>query len=142
MPHAYTEDQLVEQPAKANGPPSPWPSPILRTPTPASPSGRGAGRGNDGLIAEYSAGPKPHPRPFSHSANPHPSLSQWERSWEKGGRPAGLRVRSLVLVSRLRPALERLDPALPPEAITGGGLIEWLTADCRKSLISSRFLFE
>ena len=52
-----------------------------------------------GLFAEYSAGPDPHPRPFSH--------------WEKGGRQAGLRVRSLVLVSRLRAALERLNPALP-----------------------------
>ena len=30
--HAYTEDQLVEQPAKAGGPPSPW----------SSPSGRGS----------------------------------------------------------------------------------------------------
>ena len=99
MPHAYTEDQQalrtltrpppvgeeVEQPAKASGPPSPWPSP--------------SGRGNDGLIAEYSAGPSPHPRPFSH--------------WEKGGRQGGLRVRSLVLVFRLRAALERLNPALP-----------------------------
>ena len=81
-----------------------------------------------GLFAEYSAGPNPHPRPFSH--------------WEKGGRQAGLRVRSLVLVSRLRAALERLNPALPPEAITAGGLIEWLTADCRKLHISSRFLFD
>jgi type I restriction enzyme R subunit len=58
-----------------------------------------------GLFAEYSAGPNPHPRPFSH--------------WEKDGRQAGLRVRSLVLVSRLRAALGRLNPALPPEAITG-----------------------
>ena len=97
MPHACTEDQLVEQPAF-------------------------------GLFAEYSAGPNPHPQPFSH--------------WEKGGRHAGLRVRSLVLVSRLRAALERLNLALPPEAVTGGGLIEWLAVDCRKSLISSRFLFE
>jgi len=109
MAHAYTEDQEaprtltqpllcvapspkplpggeeIEQPAKAGGPPSPWPSP--------------SGRGNDGLIAEYSAGPSPHPRPFSH--------------WEKGGRQGGLRVRSLVLVFRLRAALERLNPALP-----------------------------
>ena len=46
------------------------------------------------------------------------------------------------LVSRLRAALERLNPALPPEAITAGGLIEWLTADCRKLHISSRFLFD
>jgi hypothetical protein len=56
-----------------------------------------------GMFAEYSAGPNPHPRPFSH--------------WEKGGRQARLRVRSLVLVSRLRTALARLNPALPPEAI-------------------------
>jgi hypothetical protein len=39
-------------------------------------------------------------------------------------------------------ALERLNPALTPEVITAGGLIERLTADCRKSLISGRFLFE
>jgi type I restriction enzyme, R subunit len=48
----------------------------------------------------------------------------------------------VVLLSRSRAALERLNPALRPEAITGGGLIEWLTADCRKSHISSRCLFE
>ena len=82
MPHAYTEDQLVEQPAI-------------------------------GLFAGYSAGPNPHPRPFSH--------------WEKDGRQAGLRVRSLVLVSRLRAALERLSPGLPPEVITG--TVDELTRD-------------
>jgi type I restriction enzyme R subunit len=82
MPHAYNEDQLVEQPAI-------------------------------GLFAEYLAGPNPHPRPFSH--------------WEKGGWQAGLRVRSLVLVSRLRAALERLNPALPPEAITAA--VDELTRD-------------
>jgi hypothetical protein len=38
MPHAYTEDQLVEQPAKAGGPPSPRPSP--------------SGRRSDELFAE------------------------------------------------------------------------------------------
>ena len=48
----------------------------------------------------------------------------------------------VVFVPRLRAALGRLNPALPPEAITAGGSIEWLAADCRKSLISSRFLFE
>ena len=48
----------------------------------------------------------------------------------------------VVLVCRLRVALERLNPALLPEVVTGVGLIEWLTADCRKPLISSRFLFE
>ena len=31
---------------------------------------------------------------------------------------------------------------LLPEAITADGLIEWLTADFRESLISSRFLFK
>jgi len=100
MPHAYTEDQLVEQPAKAGGPPSPWSSP--------------SGRGDDGLFAEYSALPNPHPRPFSH--------------WEKGGQQAGLRVRSLVvLVPRLRAALVKLNPALPPEAIAAA--VDELTRD-------------
>ena len=114
--HACTKDQEAPRTLTLPLPrvaPSPWPSP--------------SGRGNDGLFAEYSAGPNPHPQPFSHSANPHPSLSQWERSWEKGGRQAGLRVRSLVLVSRLRPALERLNPALPPEAITAA--VDELTRD-------------
>jgi type I restriction enzyme R subunit len=36
-------------------------------------------------------------------------------------------VRSLVLVSRLRAALERLNPALPPEAITAA--VDELTRD-------------
>jgi len=87
--HAYTEDQLVEQPAI-------------------------------GLFAEQSALPNPHPRPFSH--------------WEKGGRQAGLRVRSLVvLVGRLRAALVKLNAsrpghdALPPEAIDAA--IDELTRD-------------
>ncbi len=81
--HAYTEDQLVEQPVI-------------------------------GLFAEQVALPHPHPRPFS--------------QWEKGGRQAGLRVRSLVVwVSRLRAALERLNPALPPEAITAA--VDELTRD-------------
>ena len=75
MRHAYTEDQLVEQPAI-------------------------------GLFAEQMAPPYPHPRPSS--------------QWEKGARPAEMRVRSLVvLVSRLREALERVSasrtgsPVLP-----------------------------
>ena len=104
--HAYTEDQLVEQPATATRPPSPWPSP--------------SGRGNDGLFAEQSALPNPHPRPFS--------------QWEKGGRQAGVRVRSsVVLVGRLRAALEKLNAsrpghdALPPEAIDAA--IDELTRD-------------
>ena len=109
-----------------------------------------------GLCAEQVALPHPHPRPFSQR--------------EKGGRQAGLWVRSLVvLVSRLRAALERLNPAPPPEAITaasispktpvsprseftvfsetpgakgGLGLFVWLTAGRCKSFICSRFLFE
>jgi type I restriction enzyme S subunit len=32
--------------------------------------------------------------------------------------------------------------ASPLGDITAGGLIEWLTADCRKLHISSRFLFD
>ena len=96
MPHAYTEDQQA---------PRTLPQPL--------PAGEGLEQLAIGLFAEYSAGPNPHPRPFSHSANPHPCLSQWERSREKGGWQAELRVRSLVLVSRLRPALEPMNPALP-----------------------------
>jgi len=93
MPHAYTEDQYAahplpasprgrggEQPAKAAGPPSPWSSP--------------SGRGDDGLFAEQSGLPNPHPRPFSH--------------WEKGGRQAGLRVRSLLLPEAITAAVDEL----------------------------------
>ena len=96
MPHAYTKDQQVPG-----------------TLTQPLPEGEEIEQPAIGLFAEYSAGPNPHPRPFSHSANPHPCLSQWERSREKGGWQAELRVRSLVLVSRLRPALEPMNPALP-----------------------------
>jgi hypothetical protein len=76
MPHAYTEDQLVEQPAI-------------------------------GLFAELGwavAGPPPN---AGVAGEP---------------RDAGLLGREtkgeVVLVSRLRAALERLNPALPPEATT------------------------
>jgi type I restriction enzyme, R subunit len=76
MPYAYTEDQLVEQPAI-------------------------------GLFAEVGwavAGPPPN---AGVAGEP---------------RDAGLLGREtmgeVVLVSRLRAALERLNPALPPEAIT------------------------
>ena len=51
----------------------------------------------------------------------------------------------VVLVSRLRAALERLNPARPPEAITAavpGILFERLAGDRCNSRISSRFLFE
>ncbi len=110
MPHAYTKDQQVPG-----------------TLTQPLPEGEEIEQPAIGLFAEYSAGPNPHPRPFSHSANPHPCLSQWERSREKGGRQAGWRVRSLVLVSWLRAALERLNPALPPEAVSAA--VDELTRD-------------
>ena len=85
MPHAYTEDQLVEQPAI-------------------------------GLFAELGwavAGPPPN---AGVAGEP---------------RDAGLLGREtkgeVVLVSRLRAALERLNPALPPEAITAA--VDELTRD-------------
>jgi hypothetical protein len=87
------------------------------------------------------------PLPFcEHSPQPLPAgeePGEEGRAWvDKTGLFERETKGEVVLVSRLRAALERLNPALPPEAVTGGGLIEWLTADCRKSLISSRFLFE
>ena len=110
MPHTYTEDQLVEQPAI-------------------------------GLFAELGwttvsaleeifgcAEPSPQPSPSGRGSTAH-SLGRETKG-------------EAVLVSRLRAALERLNPTLPPEAITASGLIEWLAAGCRKSLLSSRFLFE
>jgi type I restriction enzyme R subunit len=85
MPHAYTEDQLVEQPAI-------------------------------GLFAELGwavAGPPPN---AGVAGEP---------------RDAGLLGREtkgeVVLVSRLRAALERLNPTLPPEAITAA--VDELTRD-------------
>jgi len=48
-------------------------------------------------------------------------------------------------VSRLRAALERLNPVLPPEAITAavpGILFEGLAGDRCNSRVSSRYLFE
>ena len=100
MPHAYTEDQLVEQPTI-------------------------------GLFAELGwqvAGPPPNAGVAGEPAD------------------AGLLGREtkgeVVLVGRLRAALEKLNPTLPPEAIAAAGLIVRLPADFRKSLISSGFLFE
>jgi len=51
----------------------------------------------------------------------------------------------VVLVSRSRPALERRNPVLPPEAMTTiapGVLFEGLMDGCCNALISSKFLFE
>jgi type I restriction enzyme R subunit len=91
MPHAYTEDQLVEQPAI-------------------------------GLFAELGwqvALPHPHRGPLpagEGAAGPSPTA-------DVAGEPrdAGLLGREtkgeVVLVRRLRAALEKLNPTLPPEAI-------------------------
>ena len=99
--HAYTEDQPVDQPAKAK-PPSPLSSP--------------GGSGDDGLFTALGwavAGPPPN---AGVAGEP---------------RDAGLLGREtkgeVVLVSRLRAALERLNPALPPEAITAA--VDELTRD-------------
>ncbi len=88
MPHAYTEDQLVEQPAI-------------------------------GLFAELDwaiAGPPPNAGVAGVAGEP---------------RDAGLLGREtkgeVVLVSRLRAALVKLNPALPPEAITAA--VDELTRD-------------
>lgn len=48
----------------------------------------------------------------------------------------------VVLAGRLRAALERLNSALPPEAITAGGLIVRLLSAMRKSLVYNELLFE
>ena len=107
MPHAYTEDQFVAQPAIGLFAELGW---AVAVPPPnagvaGEPRDAGLlGRETKGevvlvsrLRAAQSARPNPHPRPFSH--------------WEKGGRQAGLRVRSL----------------LPPEAITAA--VDELTRD-------------
>jgi len=93
--HAYTEDQLVEQPAI-------------------------------GLFAELG----------------WTTVSALEETFGATGTLLRETKGEVVLVSRLRAALERLNPALPPEAITASGLIEWLAAFRCKSLISKGFLFE
>jgi type I restriction enzyme R subunit len=72
MPHAYSEDRLVEQPAI-------------------------------GLFAELGWA----------------TVSAMEEVFGTGGTLGRETPGEVVLVSRLRAALERLNPALPPEAITG-----------------------
>jgi hypothetical protein len=122
MSHAYTEDQLVEQPAI-------------------------------GLFAELG----------------WTTLSAMEESYGANGTLLRGTKGEVVLVSRLHAALERLNPALPSEAINassislnrpviprgetavlsetrpveaGIGFIERLAGILRKSLIASKFLFE
>ncbi len=80
MPHAYTEDQLVEQPAI-------------------------------GLFAELGWS----------------TVSALEETFGASGTLLRETKGEVVLVSRLRAALERLNPALPPEAITAA--VDELTRD-------------
>ena len=80
MPHAYTEDQLVEQPAI-------------------------------GLFAELG----------------WQTVSAMEETFGATGTLLRETKGEVVLVSRLRAALERLNPALPPEAITAA--VDELTRD-------------
>ena len=80
MPHAYTEDQLVEQPAT-------------------------------GLFAELGWS----------------TVSALEETFGASGTVLRETKGEVVLVSRLRAALERLNPALPPEAITAA--VDELTRD-------------
>ena len=120
-PHAYTEDQLVEQPAI-------------------------------GLFAELGWS----------------TVSALEETFGATGTLSRETKGDVVVVSRLRAALERLNPALPREAITSanlgtrpvvaaremaicaetapvarpGILFEWLTANLCKYLMVKTFLFE
>jgi len=95
MPHAYTEDQLVEQPAIGLFAELGWTTmsaleEIFGTPSP-------------GLAAT-----------LSHPMGEGASLGRETKG-------------EVVLVSRLRAALERLNPALPPEANTAA--VDELTRD-------------
>ena len=80
MPHAYTEDQLVEQPAI-------------------------------GLFAELG----------------WQTVSASEETFGAGGTLGRETKGEVVLLSRLRAALERLNPTLPPEAISTA--VDELTRD-------------
>ena len=96
MPHAYTEDQLVEQPA----------------------IGLFAELGWAVVCAEEEmfGAPSPHPSPTGRGSGGEGRVALGRET--KG---------EVVLVSRLRAALERLNPALPPEAITAA--VDELTRD-------------
>ena len=95
MPHAYTEDQLVEQPAIGLFAELGWQTVSALEETFGAPS--------PGLAAT-----------LSHPMGEGASLGRETKG-------------EVVLVSRLRAALERLNPALPPEAITAA--VDELTRD-------------
>jgi type I restriction enzyme R subunit len=88
MPHAYTEDQLVEQPAIGLFAELGW--------------------STVSALEEICGSAEPSPLPSGH---PLPVGEGWG-----GGRVALLRETKgeVVLVSRLRAALERLSPPVPP----------------------------
>jgi len=105
-PHQYTEDQLVEQPAKR----------LL------------------GELGWELAQPHPHPGPLRCRAPSPQPLPVVEGDGDGEGvwvDETGLFEREtkgeVVLVSRLRAALERLNPALPSEAISAA--VDELTRD-------------
>ena len=89
--HAYTEDQLVEQPAIGLFAELGW----------ATVSAMEETFG----CAEPSPGPSGHPLPRGEGAEHGPAVLGRETPGE------------VVLAPRLRAALARLNPALPPEAI-------------------------
>ena len=120
--HTYTEDQLVEQPAIGLFTELGW------TTMAALEEFFGRSRGDETHLS-------PAASQSLLTSSPRICLGRETKG-------------EVLLVSQLRAALERLSArragrhALPPEAIAASGLIERLTAGCRKSLISSRFLFE
>ena len=96
MPHAYTEDQLVEQPAIGLFAELGWQTVSALEETFGAPS--------PGLAAT-----------LSHPMGEGASLGRETKG-------------EVVLVSRLRAALVRLNPALPSHAITAA--VDELTRDC------------
>ena len=101
MPHAYTEDQLVEQPAIGLFVELGWSTVSALEETFGAPA--------PGLAAS----PVALTRPSATLSRPT-GEGQLVEGASLGRETKG----EVVLVSRLRAALERLNPALPPEAIT------------------------
>jgi hypothetical protein len=91
--HAYTKDQLVEQPARAEGPPSPRSSP--------------SGRGDDGLFAGLGwQVAQPHPHTSSLPAGEKITVDELSLLSHET-------TSEVALGPRLNAALERLNPTLP-----------------------------